>query len=266
MSGDPFTRAKLEWLDCVAEDKALSAGAFRLAYLVASRFLSREKGYAFPSQETLGEILGASDRNVRRFTIELIEAKYLDVRRGGNGRANRYRLVAADRTYLSGLDDNGTDSRPDKSVRSGRADRTDLSNQTGQIRPTNPFREPKGGSGAPDGAPARPAPVGAAGKIGQAFERFCEVYPKPVDPKLASLFSEIVLADQATAEEIVEGARRAAKRGQYATAPAMWLKGKGWTKEQEDKPESRPRSGQRRGRQSALDLITARFEREDRDG
>lgn len=262
MAGDNFTRDKMQWLDQVAEDLRVSAGAFRLAHHLASKFLSREKGVAYPSQETLAALLGITLRHVLRLTNELVTAGHLSVQRGGRGHANRYRLIKYDRTDMS----DQTEIRPDKYVHSSTDDRTFPSNMTGRKCPPNPMKEPIGGNGAPGGAPAWAAPGGAAGEIEDAFEAFCETYPKPVDPALAILFAEIIGGGEATVDEILSGARLAGRRGQYATAPGPWLKGKGWTKESEAKPASRSRSGTRRGKQSALEIITRRFAEEDGNG
>jgi hypothetical protein len=41
---DPFTRDKLRWLDQLLADRGVSDGAFRLAYLLASRYINRKSG------------------------------------------------------------------------------------------------------------------------------------------------------------------------------------------------------------------------------
>lgn len=92
-AGDPFTRDKLQWLDRIAIERRVSAEAFRLAYVIASRFLSRERGYAFPRQQVLADLVNVGPRQVRKLIAELTVAGYLDVARMGKKMPNEYRIV-----------------------------------------------------------------------------------------------------------------------------------------------------------------------------
>jgi hypothetical protein len=73
-----FTRFKFEWLDQVAADRKVSALAFKLAYRLASTFLNRHSGTAWPTQQTLAAALGVTPRAIRKLSREL--APYLAVR------------------------------------------------------------------------------------------------------------------------------------------------------------------------------------------
>lgn len=90
---DGFTRQRAACLDAAALDKRLSAEAFRLIHIIASRFLNRQRGYAYPSQPLLADLLGVSERQIRNLLGELIGRGYLLKKRGGRGRANEYRIV-----------------------------------------------------------------------------------------------------------------------------------------------------------------------------
>ncbi|WBT05041.1 helix-turn-helix domain-containing protein [Brevundimonas vesicularis] len=62
---DRFTADKLAWLEQVQDDGELSATVFAVAFGIA-RHLNRETGDAWPSQATLGEMAGVSDRQIRK--------------------------------------------------------------------------------------------------------------------------------------------------------------------------------------------------------
>lgn len=138
-----FTKVKMAWLDAVATDADVPHAAFRVAYVLASRYLNRKTGTAWPSLTTLADDIGTDARTVSRHLSILEGRGYLAKKRGGDGRPNTYTMVISDRTKLSGL----KPSRPDKIVRSERggkvvSDRTNSRFQTGQNCPTNPYREP----------------------------------------------------------------------------------------------------------------------------
>lgn len=99
---DAFTQRKFAWLDDVASDRAVSSEAFRVAYVLASKFLNRRRGYAFPTQEQLAAELCISDRQVRTHIGKLIDAGYIARKKGGNGRANEYRIIMQTGSLASG--------------------------------------------------------------------------------------------------------------------------------------------------------------------
>jgi len=71
MTGRAFVKLKFAWLDQVLADQTLPPMAFLVAYLLASRFLNRKTGTAWPTQQTIARLLHASERQVRR-SIEVL--------------------------------------------------------------------------------------------------------------------------------------------------------------------------------------------------
>lgn len=86
-------RDRLNWIDAIAVDVRVSPEAFRLAHVLQSRFVNSKTGEAWPAQETLGQLLGIGERQARKLIAKLVECGYIEVRRGGKGKANRYRLT-----------------------------------------------------------------------------------------------------------------------------------------------------------------------------
>ena len=80
---------KFEMLDAVADDARVSPGAFRLFYVLVTRFLNKRTVEAWPSQATLAGILNVGEKQIGRLIGELKEAGYLASKRGGSGKANR---------------------------------------------------------------------------------------------------------------------------------------------------------------------------------
>ena len=109
---DTFTKDRLSLLDEVAINPKITSSAFRLLFLISSH-INRATGDAWPGLEYLARKLGTNEKTIRRLIDELITAGYLEKRRGGNGRPNRYRLISdrakmpdqarSDRTKLSSL-------------------------------------------------------------------------------------------------------------------------------------------------------------------
>lgn len=91
--GDAFTAKKLQWIEAITLDGAMTAEAMRLATVLAIKFLSRRSGCAFPSQKTLGDLLGIKERQVRRHMTALIEAGYVAQNNRGRNRSNEYRMA-----------------------------------------------------------------------------------------------------------------------------------------------------------------------------
>jgi hypothetical protein len=92
-AADQFTRRKLDWLDQVHADLRVSDIAFRLAYAI-SGYLNRNRGDAFPSQETLAREIGREPRTIRNAAKLLVDCGHLAVTEGqGRGNTNLYRPV-----------------------------------------------------------------------------------------------------------------------------------------------------------------------------
>lgn len=70
--------------------KKLSAGA-KLTYAMLLSY-AWQNDFCFPGQQALGEDMGASERSVRTYLNELVEAGYLEVKQRGLGQTNLYHL------------------------------------------------------------------------------------------------------------------------------------------------------------------------------
>ncbi len=77
---DPFTARKFAWLEAVARDGDLRASASRLAIILAG-FFNRKSGDAWPSMDTLADILGMTRRGVQKS----VEARDIVVRDAAGG-------------------------------------------------------------------------------------------------------------------------------------------------------------------------------------
>ena len=75
----------------IVRDKRITSSAFRIYCLLRMRLF--QKNYCFPGRNTLAEELGASTRQVDRYINELKIAKYVEVKRRGQGRPNLYYLA-----------------------------------------------------------------------------------------------------------------------------------------------------------------------------
>lgn len=92
-AGDAFTARKLAWLDAVSTDNDLSSSAVRIAVRLA-HWVSREKGYAYPSIARLTEETGLKKSAVKSAISQLEERDHLEAdRRGGRGQNSRFWIV-----------------------------------------------------------------------------------------------------------------------------------------------------------------------------
>lgn len=76
----------------VIRDKNISATALRLYLLLLSRLF--QKNFCFPGRELLATELSLSARQVDRYILELKKAKYVEVKRRGQGKTNVYCIEA----------------------------------------------------------------------------------------------------------------------------------------------------------------------------
>jgi hypothetical protein len=155
---DRFTQNKLEWLERIATNPALSANAVRVGAILATHFLNRKTGECWPAQNTLAKLMRVDGRTARRAITELVVAGYLVSKRGGMGKPNRYSLASTDRTPMSSQLDLSLDTNDHSDKLTGHlcpTDRTPMSSLIGHQCPTNPmssepYEEPlEGGAGAP---------------------------------------------------------------------------------------------------------------------
>src|SRR5262245_28108252 len=85
-----------------ASDPEIPPLAFKLAYLIAFKYMSQKTWTAFPSQETLGNDLSADVRTVRRM-VTVLQSIGLAVEPGrGRGNVTIYRIE--NRTQAPGFD------------------------------------------------------------------------------------------------------------------------------------------------------------------
>lgn len=140
---------RAQWLLAVAEDAELPAACTRLAVVLGNRFMNGSTGSCFPSQATIAERLGLSDRQVRTLIQALVVRGHLRVLRGATGRSSSYEMVlkAAVEEPVEAVDtgrnlpvrerdmprDTGSFSSPNRKETSG---------QTGTELPPNPGIEP----------------------------------------------------------------------------------------------------------------------------
>lgn len=153
--GDAFTRERLNWLEAVAAEATLPVTAYRLAPIVALRYLNRSRGFAWPSLATLSADLGVGKKAILR-AVEALEGHGLlsVVRSRGRGHANEYRLETPAQKGIQA----DTFSDDEKGVRadtiSGGKGIRSIPEKVSERIP-QPIEEPIEGAGAHS---ARPAP------------------------------------------------------------------------------------------------------------
>jgi len=72
----------------ILESDKISVGA-KLTYAMLLKY-AREKDGCFPGQDTLARDIGSGERSVRRWLKELEQARYIRIKRRGQGRPNYY--------------------------------------------------------------------------------------------------------------------------------------------------------------------------------
>jgi hypothetical protein len=250
---DNFTRDRFKWLDQVLADPKVTTQAFAVAYVIATRFLNRKTGSAWPAIATLAEHIHKSTRRTQQAVTNLIDRRHLEHRRGGTGKDRKgvpstYRIVMFDKTKssdqsadrqdetVSSIEGLTRQERPINGELTGHfrpTDRTESSRLTGRNRPTNPLNEP---SGEPfDESISQNSASSSKQKAKVADERFEEFwhqYPRRVARGAARKAWDNALK-KATAEEIIAVAMRyaAEREGQdplYTKHPATWLNQEAW--------------------------------------
>jgi Helix-turn-helix domain len=233
----------------------IPALAFKLAYLIAFKYMNRSTGTAHPSQETLAKDLDASDRTVRRL-LTMLEPLGLAID-PGDGRGNASTYLLETRTNEPSLEVPGkadmddlfsplkadadvhlSDTKADTTVHLSRPKGGHLASvkvDTG-VLPTN-IREPisKNRSSGSTPGTAPPATKVANRDIEIAFEEWWKIYPRKV-AKGAARKAYASALKKATPEQINTGALRyaAERTGQddkYTKHPATWLNAECWADE-----------------------------------
>src|ERR1043165_7623633 len=72
------------------ETRSISPGA-KFAYAILLKY-AYEKDFCFPGQERMAEDMGVTRQSVNTYVKELQKARYIDVKRKGQGRPNTYFL------------------------------------------------------------------------------------------------------------------------------------------------------------------------------
>ena len=266
MSGDSFTKRKLDWLDQVAADRGVSATAFKTAYIIATAFLNRQSNDAWPAQDKLAAKIGITPRALRDATGQLVERGHLAVTVSkGPGRSNHYRPIlkyrkpASDiqqpeyrnaassieprenRNHTSGI----TPGKPEATFLFPEVNTGSLASEyrkfdvenTGSQLPTNPFIEP-----IEEPSERYMPPI-----VDGSFDEFWRAYPRKKGKIAAEkAFAKVISKNLATADELIAGARRyAAERdgqeGRFTKYPAGWLNEGRWA--DEESGVDRPRAG-----------------------
>jgi hypothetical protein len=96
-----FVKRRTDWLNGVIDDPNLGKLTYRLAVKIA-HYVNAEKGYAFPGTRRLADELKYDRRHIQRGLNELVDAGYLDRKRGQSGArkySSRYWLVFPDRRH-----------------------------------------------------------------------------------------------------------------------------------------------------------------------
>jgi Helix-turn-helix domain len=93
---------RLQWLEEVATDKRMRGLPLACATLLATRYVNRKNGLAWPSVDRLASELQTDRRNCRRALDRLVDAGWIGRSiGGGRGRSNRYHLKAGPTATLS---------------------------------------------------------------------------------------------------------------------------------------------------------------------
>jgi len=165
--GNDFTKTKLAWLDRLARDRNVTPFAFRVGYVLASTFLNRGTGTAWPSHKKLAALVNGTEEGVRAAMRQLVNTRHVerDEEARGRGHTNVYRLIHKNRDGHTGISDGGVVKKTGTAKPKTRDSHTE---KPGSPSPQNPFKNPlKNPTGAdgeaderatahPTGALARP--------------------------------------------------------------------------------------------------------------
>jgi hypothetical protein len=219
MAADDFTRRQFLWLDQVADDPAVTAAGFLLAYRIA-KHINRGTGDAWPSQATLAAEARLTVRSIRDLSAQLEAAGHLTIIGSrGRGVSCRYRWILRDEP-----DQPEPESEPEPEI---------------EAAIDAPAPQPQDGELFPDtaGTPKKSAPR-AKQDLTADFESWWLQYPRKVSRGAARVAYDRVRKSGATAEELEIGAMRyaAVRSGEdpkFTKHGATWLNQKCWLDEPE---------------------------------
>lgn len=280
MSRDTFTKNRLEWVERIAADNRLPPSSLRVAVFIA-KHLNRASGDAWPSQERLAAETCLPERTVCYGIKALCDFGYLEKRRAGFGRSNRYSIggistegSAEEANCITATDCvndehiTATDCVNDNSIPA-----TDCCSFQQRVAAhsrnglrTNPYREPSEEEPLEEyispPTPSRAAqPKAKRSEEDARFEEFYRAYPKKASKGRArKAWAKAVKL--ATPETIIAGAMRyaAERAGQDATYtrhPATWLNDEAWHDEPApaQQPGIRGGGGHRSAKEHTRDAI-----------
>jgi hypothetical protein len=138
---DDFTKSKLAWLDQLVRDPKITSFEFCVAYVIASTFLNRRSGTAWPSHKKLAALINGKEEGVRAAIRHLVNAGYMerDQEARGRGHTNVYRLIHKNRDRHTGISSGGNVKKTGTAKPKNRDTRTE---KPGSPSPQNPFKNP----------------------------------------------------------------------------------------------------------------------------
>jgi hypothetical protein len=228
--------------------------AFKLAWLIAYKYMNRETQTARPAQETLARDLNVSVRHVRRLA-DMLEPLGLVIAPGhGPNRSSTYwidpdkatgpqkrtresSIEAEKRTPESAIADRNADSRRQKTGLPATENRT---RESAQPYKKNQEEEPREESDSRPGFLDSKKDAVRRKKdkkdSGAEFDRFWSVYPRRVAKEAAAKAFTAALKRGIEPETLITGAQRyaverAGQEPRYTKHPATWLNGGCWEDE-----------------------------------
>jgi hypothetical protein len=241
---DDFTAKQFRWLDQIADDPAVTAAGFLLAYRIA-KHINRGTGDAWPSQPLLATEARLSVRSIRDLSDQLEAAGHLAVTASrGRGSSCRYRPIL-------------------------QAEPEPQSEPEGETEP-GPEPMPDASDFATADTPKKSAPRAKPKDLTADFEAWWMQYPRKVS-KGAARKAYDKARKSAAAEELEIGAMRyAAVRSRedptYTKHPSTWLNNKCWLDEPEPaRGNFGASSRSQQPRRSYIDIALEGLQRDEQD-
>lgn len=224
--------------------------AFKLAWVIAFKYMNGETQTARPAQETLAADLNVSVRTVQRL-LDILEPLGLVIVLGhGPNRASTYwidpekatAVSPINTTPVSSIDGRIGDNRRQKRRQPVQEKATPVSpqlkkkNQEEEPRVESDSRPPVAAARDSKRSPAKKLPPAAKSELGDSFREFWAIYPRRVAKEAARKAYAAALEDGADVAALIEGARRyaAARAGEaerYTAHASTWLRGQRWQDE-----------------------------------
>jgi hypothetical protein len=255
---DSFNKARAAFMQR-ASAPSIPHAAFKLAWLLAYRYMNRESQTARPAQGTLARDLNLSIRTVQRL-LDILEALGLVIVLGhGPNRASTYWIDPEKATAVSHIKTTPVSSIDGRIGDNRRQNRRQPVHEKAtpvspQLKKKNQEEEPRVESDSPPPVAARDSKRSPARKtpsarpvtkseLGDSFPEFWAIFPRHAARAAAERAYAAALEHGADVAALIEGARRyaAARTGEperYTAHAATWLRGKRW----EDPPPQADRA------------------------